>query len=856
MALVPAAIYRRVQAADYRADELVAKPFSVDDLRSSVDRWLKRPGAKVSTPEPRAPLSSEDLFGDILVEVETAMESQRTKRGLIDDDLERKLERTLSGLLEVDRPRATAPSGTTAPANPRSEIDQLLDKTLGNLANSRSKRPTPAATKPHSPAVAAAPSVVSPPQVVIPPRKRVPSTPTVSVLDGNPDHFATRKIPTMPHLAATAEPPPVEPPPVEPLPVEPLPVEPPAPGESDTEGERFGEYALLERIAVGGMAEVWRARRTGVEGFQKTLAIKKILSHLTGTPDIVSMLVDEAKLAAQLSHDNIIQIYDLGKVENDFFIAMELVDGMDLRSILAAALAHELPLPFGHALWIAARLAHALDHAHRKQGFDGRDLGIVHRDVSPQNVLIGTEGEIKLCDFGIARAVSRVDNTQMGALKGKLQYMSPEQAWGREVDSRTDIFSLGAVLFEMLTGAKLFGGDSEISILDSVRDCQVPTPSALRAEIPREAEVIVMRALAKAPEDRYQRAGDMAADLDDLLRGLEPQPSAAALAAFVARLNATEPSTTARSTEAAAPPSLPVAEPQSQPQPSTPSLAEESAPAAAPAVDSSANQVASQVVSLQEETAAETPRATEFATATANVGPLAADEPLPQAEPTVEPESEQVATEAAYDLLAEEGSTPRRRWLPWVMAALILVAAAAVWLAFQRRGEVNPETTPTSSVPASPVTPAASEPALDLQRNGDDSTNAETTISDSGEVGTTTPAEAIVSGSSEDAADTGVATTSDEPADDVQPALDPDIEQMVTDEIERRAEKLRRNFERERKALQDELDKAQKAAEAIPEAEGEGDDTTTEGTSATPPPPPAGGNGTRIPRHDQPSATR
>ena len=200
---------------------------------------------------------------------------------------------------------------------------------------------------------------------------------------------------------------------------------------SPEDGVRFGDYRLLDRVAVGGMAEVWRARRRGVEGFQKTVAIKKILSHLTGSLDFVTMFIDEAKLAAQLNHNNIIQIYDLGKVDDDFFIAMEFVDGKDLRSILTEAIDQQRPIPMGLALMIVAALARALDYAHRKKDFENRDLGLVHRDVSPQNVLISYEGEIKLCDFGIVKAVAKASTTQMGALKGKLQYMSSRTSLGK-----------------------------------------------------------------------------------------------------------------------------------------------------------------------------------------------------------------------------------------------------------------------------------------------------------------------------------------------------------------------------------------------------------------------------------------
>jgi serine/threonine protein kinase len=174
---------------------------------------------------------------------------------------------------------------------------------------------------------------------------------------------------------------------------------------------------------------------------------------------------------------------------------MEYVDGKDLRSILNAARDRKMPIPLGLSLLVGSRLASALDYAHRKKDSDGKDLGLVHRDVSPQNVLISFEGDIKLCDFGIVKAASKASKTQMGALKGKLQYMSPEQAWGRPVDARSDIFSLGALIFEMLTGQRLFTGESEMSVLDAVREGRVQAPRDLDPRLPLEVNALVLKAL-------------------------------------------------------------------------------------------------------------------------------------------------------------------------------------------------------------------------------------------------------------------------------------------------------------------------------------------------------------------------
>ncbi|HEX3577292.1 MAG TPA: TonB family protein, partial [Thermoanaerobaculia bacterium] len=324
----------------------------------------------------------------------------------------------------------------------------------------------------------------------------------------------------------------------------------PAPAEEEepSDGIKFGQYVLLEKIATGGMAEVWKARMRGVEGFQKIVAIKKILPHLSDNQDFIEMFVDEAKLAAQLNHNNIIHIYDLGKIQSSYYIAMEYIDGYDLKNILRKAQERDQPLSVEIALFIASKIAAALDYAHRKRDFEDKEMGLVHRDVSPQNVLISEEGDIKLCDFGIAKAASKASHTQAGALKGKLQYMSPEQAWGRNIDKRSDIFALATVLFEMLTARKLFSGDNELSILEQVREARVTPPSQYNDEVTPEIDAIVLKALQKDPANRYQTAGEMQRDLDAVLYNFKPTPTSADLAIYMHRL-ATSVATPAHSME-------------------------------------------------------------------------------------------------------------------------------------------------------------------------------------------------------------------------------------------------------------------------------------------------------------------
>ncbi len=346
-----------------------------------------------------------------------------------------------------------------------------------------------------------------------------------------------------------------------------VPVAPPVDEPEPTDGTRFGQYVLLEKIATGGMAEVWKARMRGVEGFQKIVAIKKILPHLSDNREFIDMFIDEAKFAAQLNHNNIIHIYDLGKIQSSYYIAMEYIDGFDLKTILKSAQERDVPLSIELSLFIATKIASALDYAHRKRDFENRDMGLVHRDVSPQNVLISQEGDIKLCDFGIAKAASKASHTQAGALKGKLQYMSPEQAWGKGIDRRSDIFALGTVLFEMLTNRKLFTGENEISILEQVRDPKIDPPSKFNEDVTPEVDRIVLKALAKEPADRFDTAAEMARDLDAVLYEIKPTPTSADLAIYMHRLNSATPV---------------IAEPVFEPEP-VPSVVAGAPPASQPA---------------------------------------------------------------------------------------------------------------------------------------------------------------------------------------------------------------------------------------------------------------------------------
>jgi len=298
---------------------------------------------------------------------------------------------------------------------------------------------------------------------------------------------------------------------------------PPSPVRSETPAspaaiEEYGNYFLLEKIAVGGMAELFKAQQRGVQGFQKIVAIKRILPHFSDNEDFVTMFIDEAKLAAQLTHPNIVQIFDLGKAGSSYYIAMEYVNGRDLRTMLRKVREYGAPFPEQVAAFVVMKIAAALDYAHRKRGFDDRELKLVHRDISPQNVILSTEGAVKLVDFGIAKAASKASHTVAGALKGKLLYMSPEQATGQPLDNRSDLYSLGLVLFELLTGERCFQADSELGVLEKVRLGRISDLATLNPNVSREMSAIVSRALQKGVDHRYPSARFMERDLREYLQ--------------------------------------------------------------------------------------------------------------------------------------------------------------------------------------------------------------------------------------------------------------------------------------------------------------------------------------------------
>jgi len=279
----------------------------------------------------------------------------------------------------------------------------------------------------------------------------------------------------------------------------------------------FGRYLLLDRINIGGMAEVWRAKAFGTGGFERLVAIKRILPNIAEDAEFIAMFQDEAKISVQLTHANICQIYELNRIANSLYIAMEYVPGKDLRSIFDRARKKGEPPPVPLVCYVVGKLCEGLDYAHRKKDSYGRELNIVHRDVSPQNVLISFEGEVKVIDFGIAKAAGKVTKTQAGILKGKFGYMSPEQIRGLPLDRRSDVFAIGVCLYELLTGERLFVGDSDFAVLEKVRKAEVLPPSTYNRRIPEALERIVLRALAKDVNARFQYASELADELQRFL---------------------------------------------------------------------------------------------------------------------------------------------------------------------------------------------------------------------------------------------------------------------------------------------------------------------------------------------------
>jgi len=276
-------------------------------------------------------------------------------------------------------------------------------------------------------------------------------------------------------------------------------------------------YRVIDRLESGGMAEVFRAEALGLQGFKKQVAIKRVLAHLAAKETFIKMFLDEARLSARLSHSNVVQVFDIGVGDGTYFIVMEFVDGANLRGIIDTLKNSNRPFPTEEAVFIAIELCKGLMYAHHVVDEVGAPLHIVHRDMSPPNVLITKHGEVKIVDFGLAKANTQLEKSEPGIIKGKFSYLAPEAAKGIEVDARADIFAIGIMLWELLAGRRLFLGKTDLETVQMVQRSIVPPITRIRPDVPPELEPILARALANDPNQRYSTARELGADLNAFL---------------------------------------------------------------------------------------------------------------------------------------------------------------------------------------------------------------------------------------------------------------------------------------------------------------------------------------------------
>ena len=282
--------------------------------------------------------------------------------------------------------------------------------------------------------------------------------------------------------------------------------------------EKFGKYQLERKLAVGGMAEIFLGTYVGPEGFKKHVAIKRILPHLTEDQDFVTMFLDEARLVARFNHPSIVQIFELGQVQQRYFLAMEYVHGVSMSKVLKACAKKQVPFPLEYGAKILSNACEGLEYAHNFSDADGTPLNLIHRDVSPQNIMLSYDGVVKVLDFGIAKAAGNIYQTRTSSLKGKAAYMSPEQITQKSgLDRRSDIFSLGIVLFEFATGKRPFGGETELELMMSIVQSPPTDPKQLNPNVPEDLAKVMYKALEKDRNQRYQSAREMRADLEHFL---------------------------------------------------------------------------------------------------------------------------------------------------------------------------------------------------------------------------------------------------------------------------------------------------------------------------------------------------
>ncbi|MDI7269899.1 MAG: serine/threonine-protein kinase, partial [Myxococcota bacterium] len=282
-------------------------------------------------------------------------------------------------------------------------------------------------------------------------------------------------------------------------------------------------FKIIRKLDAGGMAEVYHAETESLEGFRKVVAVKKVLPHLVQNEKFMRMFLDEARLSLRMSHANVVQMFDVGQAGGSYYIIMEFVDGVSLKHIFDFTHARRMMLPIERSIHVMVEICKGLQYAHDLADHDGKPLCIVHRDVSPPNVLISKQGEVKLVDFGLAKATSQLEHTDPGIIKGKFSYLSPEAVEGLEVDHRADVFAAGIILHELLTGRRLFLGKNDYETVEQVRRAEIPPPAAVNPSVPRELERVALRALSRDLALRYQSAHEFGDDLYRFLfaRGLK-----------------------------------------------------------------------------------------------------------------------------------------------------------------------------------------------------------------------------------------------------------------------------------------------------------------------------------------------
>ncbi len=450
------ASFRQKALSNFKADEFIEKPFSHDDIKKLLKKHFNIKTEKEEKSQDASNeieeenlIGADELFGDILEEVSKEIKKEEKKQPKASADSTQKF----PSFKELKEPQETyKPKQKEKRRNiDTDDIDELLEKTLVDL---KIKVPKKQEKKE---------------KIRIKPKKEI----LVEKEKAEEKKAKPQK---------SLSPPKIE----------------------------EEKYELLEKIAVGGMAEIYKARQKGPVGFEKIITIKRILPFLSNDEEFITMFTDEARIAAQLSHPNIVQIFDLGKYKGDYIIAMEYVPGKDLGAILKKLRKIEKRMSYDIIAYIALSIAEALSYAHKKKDSNGTPLNIVHRDISPQNILISFEGEVKLTDFGISKAQNKIHQTVAGGLKGKFIYMSPEQAKGEiDIDNRADIFSFGTLLYEMIALKNPFIDRSEVAILERVKNVKYIPINEIAPDVPKELKEIIEGCLKENPQDRFAEMKDI-----------------------------------------------------------------------------------------------------------------------------------------------------------------------------------------------------------------------------------------------------------------------------------------------------------------------------------------------------------